>query len=452
MLGVFFIAAEYTKCALGFVQLASMAELTIVVRQSVSLMLSSRKQQQQQTQSSRGSMVSASQADCSQSKDKIFKRYLLILYISCSLCSLLSLGIGTWQATYTLRFVPNINRKDIQYLIISLTKASNTYFGRQARFSCALLGIVSSGLIVSYVLLICAMCKYFREQMQKEIVRLTCLFATFVFSYFLRFIYEIGLMCGVYEHWIPDEIVRWKLVLFLPLLWDLTSILSILVLHFQSFRDKIGRGALGGHRNGFEQHDPPTSLDGEGEIQTMPLDEEEKTSSQFGPLAVISPKTPRLERESGGLLGKACMRSAVSQKTSVLSSQPLLRQKRKNSVPSSVSINDEEEIALGRLRYSHENSPPDCVTEPEPLIRQSTDQVSTLRHSRPEPIITANSDFKFGGSSGAYVSSGQGSNVMIARDAEAYTRNKSSTVVTGDSISSHLIYKKVRKISSRLSD
>ena len=43
MLGVFFIAAEYTKCALGFVQLASMAELTIVVRQSVSLMLSSRK-------------------------------------------------------------------------------------------------------------------------------------------------------------------------------------------------------------------------------------------------------------------------------------------------------------------------------------------------------------------------------------------------------------------------
>ena len=32
MLGLLFIAADYTKCALGFVQLASMAELTIVVR------------------------------------------------------------------------------------------------------------------------------------------------------------------------------------------------------------------------------------------------------------------------------------------------------------------------------------------------------------------------------------------------------------------------------------
>ena len=108
-------------------------------------------------------MVSASQTDCSQSKDNKFKRYLLILYISCSLCSLISLGIGTWQATYTLKFVPKINDKNFQYLIKSLTKASDTYFGRQARFSCALLGILSSGLIVSYVLLICAMCKYFRE-------------------------------------------------------------------------------------------------------------------------------------------------------------------------------------------------------------------------------------------------------------------------------------------------
>ena len=157
---------------------------------------------------------------------------MLILYISCSLCSLISLGIGTWQATYTLRFVPKVSYKDYHHLYSSLTEASDAYFGRQARFSCAFLGIVSSGLIVSYVLLICAMCKYFREQMQQEIVRLTCLFATFVLAYFLRFIYEIGLMYGVYEQWFPDETVRWKLVLFLPLVWDVTSILSILVLHF----------------------------------------------------------------------------------------------------------------------------------------------------------------------------------------------------------------------------
>ena len=35
MIGIFFLTADYSKYALGFFQLASMAELAIVIRQSV---------------------------------------------------------------------------------------------------------------------------------------------------------------------------------------------------------------------------------------------------------------------------------------------------------------------------------------------------------------------------------------------------------------------------------
>ena len=81
--------------------------------------------------------------------------------------------------------------------------------------------------------------------MRKEIIRLTFLFATFVLAYCLRFLYQIGLMLDLYSSIIKDEIVRWKLIFFLPLLWDISSIISILVLHYQSFRQNCPQEVKG---------------------------------------------------------------------------------------------------------------------------------------------------------------------------------------------------------------
>ena len=111
------------------------------------------------------------------------------------------------------------------------------WFDRSAIVSTVLLAILSIGLVVSFVVLISQMRSYFREQMRKEITRLTFLFATFVFSYLLRLIYQIGLMCTLYAGWIPDEITRWQILMFLPIIWDVASIISILILHYQSFRE-----------------------------------------------------------------------------------------------------------------------------------------------------------------------------------------------------------------------
>ena len=51
IIGVMFLVSDYTKYALGFFQLASMAELTIVIRQSVYFI----KQTQRQERRSIGS-------------------------------------------------------------------------------------------------------------------------------------------------------------------------------------------------------------------------------------------------------------------------------------------------------------------------------------------------------------------------------------------------------------
>lgn len=48
-LGIFFLSADYTKYALGFFQLASMAELAVVIYQSSKLIKNSRRSTNQRT-------------------------------------------------------------------------------------------------------------------------------------------------------------------------------------------------------------------------------------------------------------------------------------------------------------------------------------------------------------------------------------------------------------------
>ena len=67
-------------------------------------------------------------------------------------------------------------------------------------------------------------------------MRLTLLFATFVFAYILRMIYQLGLGTDFYVNIINRMVIRWGLIMALPLLWDITSLISIFILHFKSFR------------------------------------------------------------------------------------------------------------------------------------------------------------------------------------------------------------------------
>ena len=134
LLGVFFLTADYFRYSLGFSQLASMAELALVIRESVKLVKIERQQysnmmqQSSQRESSAGlnddecdlsqnmttlkyndSMISediANSADqkgdrIGQPKDACFKRSLWAIYIYCTVCVFACLVSGTYFVYYT---------------------------------------------------------------------------------------------------------------------------------------------------------------------------------------------------------------------------------------------------------------------------------------------------------------------------------------------------------------
>ena len=100
------------------------------------------------------------------------------------------------------------------------------------------MAILSTGLTITYAILIYIIKKYFNTQMRIEKRRLTILFATFVVAYFLRFLYTLILGHRYYREWVTYLWIRWFIINFLPLVWDITSILSILIMHYMSFRQK----------------------------------------------------------------------------------------------------------------------------------------------------------------------------------------------------------------------
>lgn len=134
----------------------------------------------------------------------------------------------------------------------------NTWFDENTEIASSLLAILSTGLTLSYVILIYNLFAYFRYQMRNEMYRLTLLFATFVLCYVLRMIFQIGLSTDYYITLIDHLVTRWALCIALPLLWDITSLVSILVLHFKSFSKKEDTHSVpqAGHYN--EQGGIPT--------------------------------------------------------------------------------------------------------------------------------------------------------------------------------------------------
>ena len=97
-----------------------------------------------------------------------------------------------------------------------------------------LLGTLIVGLTISYVVLIYKVRKYYFDSMKLEIRRLTILFASFNISYMLRYIY---LYTSYYHKFaIDDKFTRSLMQRILPIVFDLSSIMAILILHFMSFR------------------------------------------------------------------------------------------------------------------------------------------------------------------------------------------------------------------------
>lgn len=98
------------------------------------------------------------------------------------------------------------------------------------------MSILTAGLVTAYTLLVYNVCKYYRQSMKTELKRLSILFAAFIISYFLRLIYVATSVSGIYEKIVSNWYTRIVIATMMPLVWDLTSIVAILVLHFISFR------------------------------------------------------------------------------------------------------------------------------------------------------------------------------------------------------------------------
>ena len=188
----------------------------------------------------------------------------------------------------------------------------NQWYNQSQAMASTLLSIVSVGLILAYSVLFYNMRTYFKEQMGQERFRLSILFATFVSAYTLRLVYQIFLGEKIYTQLIEEMVVRWQIINALPLVWDITSILSILILHHMSFRRPHSNQApKAGHYNankGLPDFDENTSFT-DSMISSAPctivrgLVENTETSSAMTSRGshqglLTSPKLPRTSHGS----------------------------------------------------------------------------------------------------------------------------------------------------------
>ena len=88
-------------------------------------------------------------------------------------------------------------------------------------------------------MLIATIRSYFKDLMKAELRRIKLLYACFVCSYFLRFGFQVSLGNQFWKELIPTQATRWYIIAALPLFWDITSILPILVLHHNSFNNVV---------------------------------------------------------------------------------------------------------------------------------------------------------------------------------------------------------------------
>ena len=116
---------------------------------------------------------------------------------------------------------------------------SVTEFFVKDRFpSSILFSIVSFGLLVCYCFLSHNINKHYKGYLETQMCRLRFLYAIFFICYGLRTIYQY--FYGSYYKMaiFSSQVVRYHFLNTLPLIWDILSIVSILVMHHYTYSEK----------------------------------------------------------------------------------------------------------------------------------------------------------------------------------------------------------------------
>ena len=145
--------------------------------------------------------------------------------------------------SYLMAFTHNVFRTNQDVKILDLyndvyCEEFPKWYNLERIMSTIELACVSLGLIISYCFLIYKIKKYFRDHMILEVKSLSILFASFMLAYTLRTFYQMWL--GQYKNlaFLSNPYVRWWIMNYLWIIWDIVSIISILILHHVNFREK----------------------------------------------------------------------------------------------------------------------------------------------------------------------------------------------------------------------
>ena len=163
----------------------------------------------------------------------------LIANLFCFLGALSCYSCGSYLLYYTFTTLRGYDKIGLELIYTEvLCKAFPEWFDIERRMSVTELSIVTVGLVIAYSFLIYNIRKYFKDYMILEIKSLSFLFASFMMAYCLRTFYQLGL--GHYKDLqiFNNAYERWWLMNYLWIIWDIVSIISILILHHLNFRPK----------------------------------------------------------------------------------------------------------------------------------------------------------------------------------------------------------------------
>lgn len=128
--------------------------------------------------------------------------------------------------------------------------------------------------------------------MHVEMKRIKFLFATFVLAYILRSFYQIFLSLSLYRKLISSLVCRWYLIDMLPLIWEIPSILSILILHYISFQSANAMPAAGHFKKKSKMPDLETS-------SNFSSEDDRTTLLHLQPVLTDTASSPTLSASSG---------------------------------------------------------------------------------------------------------------------------------------------------------
>ena len=114
--------------------------------------------------------------------------------------------------------------------------AITNFFVKDSLPSSILFSIVTAGLAFCYYLLSRNINKHYKGYLEKQMCRLRFLYAIFFICYGLRTVYQY--FYGSYYKVVTSQIVRYYFLNSLPLIWDILSIVSILVMHHYTYSEK----------------------------------------------------------------------------------------------------------------------------------------------------------------------------------------------------------------------